>query len=202
MALPAEWQPDGAIWLGLACCSAGAHSQNSFGGLLSRTSPEHATMDRVARELGPLIAPLPQVLLGARKPLRAFIGHVEPTFDRTWYDEDNNQLLAGALLQAFYQHLYQPQSEPIGWCLREHFLHYGALRDDVDAGKQDWNNFDPIGPRRVMDAALRALDVRNLVILGDPTVALDFARDRSEEGLRQETASPTPNSSGNLAKKA
>ena len=85
-------------------------------------------MDRVASELGPVVAPLPQALLGAPRPLRAFIGHVEPTFDRTWYDENNGQRLAEALVQAFYQHLYQPQSEPIGWGLREHFLHYGAVR--------------------------------------------------------------------------
>jgi hypothetical protein len=171
-----EWQPDGAIWLGLACCSAGAHSQNSFHGLLSLSSAVHDTMDRVASELGPVVAPLPQALLGAPRPLRAFIGHVEPTFDRTWYDENNGQRLAEALVQAFYQHLYQPQSEPIGWALREHFLHYGTLRDGVDAGKEAWNNFDPNGSLRVMDAALRAIDVRNLVILGDPTVALDFSR--------------------------
>ena len=46
----------------------------------------------------------------------------------------------------------------------------------MDAGKEAWNNFDPNGSLRVMDAALRAIDVRNLVILGDPTVALDFSR--------------------------
>jgi hypothetical protein len=171
-----EWQPGGAIWLGVACCSAGIHSQNSFHGLLSPRSAEHDTMERIANELGPAVAPLPRALLGAPNPLRAFIGHVEPTFDRTWYDEANHQRLADALLQAFYQHLYQPQSEPIGWGLRGHFLQYGALRDAVDAGREATNRFDPDGPRQVLDSILRALDVRNLVILGDPTVALDFNR--------------------------
>jgi len=170
------WQPDGAIWLGLACCSAGIHSQNSFYGLLAPGSAEDDTMERIASELGPIVAPLPRALLGAPKPLRAFIGHVEPTFDRTWYDEANGQRLANALLQAFHQHLYQPQSEPIGWGLREHFLQYGALRDGIDAGREATNSFDPNGLRRVLDSTLRALDVRNLVILGDPTVALNFDR--------------------------
>jgi hypothetical protein len=181
-----EWQPDGAIWLGIACCSAGVHSQNSFHGLLSLRSAEHDAMERIATELGPAVAPLPRALLGAPKPLRAFIGHVEPTFDRTWYDEANGQQLANSLLQAFYQHLYQPQSEPIGWGLREHFLQYGSLRDGVNAGREAMNSFDPNGPRQILDSALRALDVRNLVILGEPTVALDFSRcsPMSMEGVR------------------
>ena len=48
----------------------------SFHGLLALRSAEHDTMERVASELGPAVAPLPRALLGARKPLRAFIGHV------------------------------------------------------------------------------------------------------------------------------
>ena len=32
-------------------------------------------------DLGSLIAPLPKILLGAKKPLRAFIGQVELTFN-------------------------------------------------------------------------------------------------------------------------
>jgi hypothetical protein len=80
-----EWQPDGAIWLGLACCSAGARSRNSLHGLLPLTSAQHDTLDRVASEHGPAVAPLHRALLGAAKPLRAFIGHVEPIFNRIWY---------------------------------------------------------------------------------------------------------------------
>jgi hypothetical protein len=186
------WQPDGAVWLGLACCSAGVHSPNSFHGLLNLTSLEHQAIEHIASQFGPVVAPLPRALLGATKPLRAFVGHVEPTFDRTWYDEDNKQRLATFLVEAFYQHLYQRQPEPIGWALRNHFLQYGALRDEIDVNRKAWNNFEVDAPRRVMDAALRALDVRNLVILGDPTVALDLGS-CSSLGLSSVNSLPTTN---------
>jgi hypothetical protein len=80
-----RWQPDGAIWYAHACCSAGSDSRTSYDGLVGQDSYISQVLRAVAG-LGSLIAPLPKALLGAAKPMRAFIGHVEPTFDWTIRD--------------------------------------------------------------------------------------------------------------------
>jgi hypothetical protein len=43
-------------------------------------------LKNIAATAGARISPLPRALLGAEKPLRAFVGHVEPTFDWTLRD--------------------------------------------------------------------------------------------------------------------
>src|SRR5207302_1988162 len=88
--LLATWEPDGAIWYAHACCSAGSNAISLYGCqdtginnipicLVEAGSPVDRVLKGVAG-LGSLVAPLPRALLGAKKPLRAFIGHVEPTF--------------------------------------------------------------------------------------------------------------------------
>jgi AcrR family transcriptional regulator len=50
--------------------------------------------------LGNRVAPLPTALLGAKKPARAFVGHVEPTFDWTLQNPDTNQILTDSIQKA------------------------------------------------------------------------------------------------------
>ena len=84
--LTTSWQPAGAIWYAHACCSAGTQSPSLFSGLFEGT-PLASLFDGLAR-IGPMVAPLPTHLLGCRRPARAFIGHVEPTFNWALLDPD------------------------------------------------------------------------------------------------------------------
>ena len=65
--------------------------------------------------LGAQVAPLPRALLGAKRPLRAFVGHVEPTFDWTIRNPESKQALTDTIIQALYNHLYQEEREPLGF---------------------------------------------------------------------------------------
>ena len=167
--LLAAWAPSGAVWFAQACCSAGANKGTSYGGLLRADS----LADRVVRAvgtLGPSVAPLPTRLLGAAKPIRAFVGHVEPTFDWTLIVSDTGQFLTAPLVDAVYPNLYRRW--PIGLALDAHYRGVGDLygklkdaRDDVD---------DAIGGalERATYYKLTATDRESIVILGDPTVAI------------------------------
>jgi hypothetical protein len=161
------WHPDGAIWYAHACCSAGSSSQTLFDGL----SQEGSEVDRVLKgvaKLGNRVAPLPTALLGAKRPARAFIGHVEPTFDWTLRNPDSGQLLTDSIQQALYGELYQPS--PIAHAFRKCYDRLGSLYISYDA---DLMEFGRGGTTR--DAMLKDLlcarDVQSTVILGDPTVA-------------------------------
>jgi hypothetical protein len=110
----AAWQPDGAIWYAHACCSAGSDATSQFVGLLADGSPIDLVLKGVAK-LGAMMAPLPRALLGAKKPLRAFIGHVEPTFDWTLRRPDTHQYLTAPLQTALYTNLYNKIRGRWGW---------------------------------------------------------------------------------------
>src|SRR5207249_2789306 len=58
------WEPYGAVWYAHACCSAGVSGSSRFVELVD----EHlAAKLAAATSEGPLVAPLPQALLGARR---------------------------------------------------------------------------------------------------------------------------------------
>jgi hypothetical protein len=169
----AEWQPSGAIWYAHACCSAGADGVSRYKGLLPQDGAIGSLLNQIADAAGDIIAPLPRALLGAEKPLRAFVGHVEPTFDWTLRDPTNKQVLTHVLCGALYKKLYQEYARnPIGWALQQVYQEagnfYGAWQGtlrDIDqnvAQSRDW----------ALYRQLVALDRQTLVILGDPTVAL------------------------------
>jgi hypothetical protein len=169
----AAWKPSGAIWYAHACCSAGSDSQSRYKGLLPDDGGVGRMLNGVAVAAGAMLAPLPQRLLGASQPLRAFIGHVEPTFDWTLRDPINKQVLASVLVDAFYKQLYQQDKRtPIGFALKEVYRQagnfYAAWQTAVEqidrnvAGMRDW----------ALYRQLVAMDRQTLVILGDPTVAL------------------------------
>jgi hypothetical protein len=170
--LLAKWEPDGAIWYAHACCSAGTGSTHDFRSLVQPDSVADQVLAAVG-QLGSLTAPLPKALLGSPKPLRAFVGHVRPTFDWTLRHPATGQHLTASIRNALYEHLYR--WEPIGQAFREYhatigplsIAHHQALNAfNQGSAPDDLTRYDAIACK------LSWLDVQSLVILGDPTVAL------------------------------
>jgi hypothetical protein len=117
------WRPSGAIWYAQACCAAGSDASSRYKGLLPADGSIGAMLNGVAEAAGATTAPLASLLLGAERPLRAFVGHVEPTFDWTLRDPANKQVLSQVLCDAFSDKLYQEyRRNPIGWALHRRFL--------------------------------------------------------------------------------
>jgi hypothetical protein len=111
-------------------------------------------------------------LLSADKPLGAWVGHVEPTFDWTLRDPSNGQVLSSALVRGLYQDLYLAPGVPIGYAIRafheeaaDFMVLWQRARDSVNAG-------DVSAIARARYLQLVAMDRQALVILGDPTVSL------------------------------
>ena len=97
--------PPGAIWFSQACCSAGSAGPSSYVGLLPPTSTAAVITSRVA-QLGSTVAPAPLRLLGRKHPIRAFLGHVEPTFDWTLRVAATGQGLGHHIVSALSTNLY------------------------------------------------------------------------------------------------
>lgn len=171
-ALLGAWEPDGAVWYAHACCSAGSDATTSFEGILPAGSPVERVLRGIAA-IGAHVAPLPEALLGARRPLRAFIGHVEPTFDWTLRHRDTGQPLTASIREALCRRLYVPF--PVGHALRECYAHVGELLGQRDEAYREFNRG---GDTREIALAsqLAALDRQSMVILGDPTATLPVAR--------------------------
>jgi hypothetical protein len=169
----AAWKPSGAIWYAHACCSAGADRPSRYQSLLPADTSVTQTLINVAEAAGPAISPLPKALLGTDAPLRAFVGHVEPTFDWTLRDPATKQPLTHVLTGALYTKLYQQDRRtPIGFALREVFeeagAFYGAWQDAIVA----INNNVPHMRDWALYRQLVAMDRQTTVIIGDPTVSL------------------------------
>jgi hypothetical protein len=167
-----SWEPDGAIWYAHACCSAGGDHQTAFKGVV----PEGSDVERIlvgAAKAGACIAPLPDALLSANKPARAFIGHVEPTFDWTLSDPDTGQPLTEATRFAFFDGLYQPW--PLGHALRKFYAHVGELFGARTRAYEEHYQEGKDTLATALAHQLAALDRRSMVILGDPTVALSLS---------------------------
>jgi hypothetical protein len=170
-ALLRRWQPDGAIWYAHACCSAGAGSAGAFAGLVQDGSP----VDRVLRgvaAIGPLVAPLPTALLGAASPARAFVGHVQPTFDWTLASPFTGQPLTDSIVSAVYGGLCA--GRPAGLAFEGLFSHIGELASAHERAVEEFGQLT-----RRSDSVTAAvytklawLDRQSTVILGDPTVHL------------------------------
>jgi hypothetical protein len=163
-----RWSPFGAIWYAHACCSAGCDGKTAYKGLVESGSSVEETLEAVAA-LGAQVAPLPRKLLGAAQPLRAFVGHVEPTFNWTIQQPDTKQALTDGLREALYQGLYRAVPEPVALAFERWYRDVGGLyvqwnqaRDRVDEG-------DAQARRDARRLKLTALDRQSLVILGDPT---------------------------------
>ena len=162
-ALLRDWQPGGAIWYAHACCGAGSDARTLFEGLLDPGSDVDQLMQGVAR-CGARVAPLPQALLGAKNPLRAFIGHVEPTFNWTLQQRETRQFTTDPLVTSLYDELFQPM--PVGLALGSLYGQLGGLYVDYERFLRNTAHSEMIY------RLLVARDIQSTVILGDPTVAL------------------------------
>lgn len=166
--LLAAWQPDGAIWYAHACCSAGSAGLTLYNGLVKADSEIDKLIKGVAG-LGSLIAPFPKALLGAKKPLRAFIGQVEPTFDWTIQQPKTGQYLTANIVQALHNRLYFP--EPIGLALEACYRPVGTLYTQYYQAERIYNQGTDSIPA-MLYCRLAAADIQSMVILGDPTAVL------------------------------
>jgi len=176
--LLATWNPDGAVWFAQACCSAGTESPSVYSGLFPAGGLVAGVLDGVAA-LGAGTAPLPRALLGADKPLRAFVGHVEPTFDWTMRFPPNRQRITAGLQVALYDKLCS--GLPVGLALSPHFLPVGSLLYGHTRAVAAYNRvqFGPAGRAAAAGAVdmavyskVTAYDRLSTVILGDPTVRI------------------------------
>lgn len=169
-----DWSPAGAIWYAHACCSAGSDATSRYADLLTADGSVGQTLNGVAMTCDAMVAPLARALLGAEQPLRAFVGHVEPTFDWTLRDPRTQQPLTHVLTTSLYDKLYQqgeirtPIAHALAAIFKEAGAFYGSWQDAIrringnEPGMRDW----------ALYRQLVAMDRQSLVILGDPTVAL------------------------------
>jgi hypothetical protein len=178
-ALLKAWQPDGAIWYAHACCSAGTDACTSYAGLFDPAGDVDRILQGVT-QAGSRVGPLPSALLSAEKPARAFVGHVEPTFDWPLQDPETGQPLSLPFSDALTRKLFAAYRHPIGSAFREvHDLaskHFSLWYQAKDAAQR---MTDAATRQRRREMALRAqlggLDWQGVVILGDPTVAIPMA---------------------------
>ncbi len=182
-ALVDAWKGDGAIWVCHACCSAGSDTPSIFAPLFPSGSDFRNTLDAIA-ELGAMTSPLPKRLLGSSKPLRAFVGQVEPTFSWTLRNPYCKAHLTDPLLRALYNRLYQP--EGIGLAMRPWYSGLATLYTAWDQAMRrfDAGEDDAGGDTAGQDTAaqdteklllylrLASRDIQSTVILGDPTAIL------------------------------
>lgn len=172
-ALLKHWAPGGAVWYAHACCSAGASDNSRFLELVKPGSTAAQVLAAVAA-IGPRVSPLPTALLGCKAPLRAFIGHVEPTFDWTLQQIATGQYLTDGVVEALYGNLYVQAGDttpPISHAFREWYGRTGGLRALFDVTKARFNHGEEVN-ELLAATQLAARDVESTVILGDPTVAI------------------------------
>jgi hypothetical protein len=165
--LLSAWDPGGAIWYSHACCSAGSDDFSVFEKLFPEGTETAVLIQKVAA-LGAMTASFPQKLLGAKNPARAFIGHVEPTFDWTLRRPATDQALTSSLIDAIVN---INRGEPVGHAFRDRARQAATLLGSHelarDAYNRGSNNSDDL-----VYLKLASSDIRSTVILGDPAVVL------------------------------
>jgi hypothetical protein len=172
-ALLGEWQPDGAIWFAQACCSAGSDSPTAYASLFQPGSLLEQTLTGIAK-VGAMTAPLARALLGTAKPLRAFIGHVEPTFNWTLSFPLNRQVLTDDIKSSIYRGL--GLGKPVGLAMSGYYPAIASKLQQYLKAKEEYDS--RVGPaaKRPLDmlvySRVTAHDRASTVILGDPTAAI------------------------------
>jgi hypothetical protein len=120
-----------------------------------------------------MLAPLPRALLGQRRPIRAFVGHVEPTFDWTLRDPQTGQVLTHALVTCLWNELYRGGLRtPIGLALARVYREAGSFLGGWHTAMERVDNAVPHARDWALYCQLVAMDRQTLVVLGDPTVVL------------------------------
>lgn len=163
-----DGMPGGCVWYAQACCSAGAAGESFYAGLLPVGTSAFATVDAVA-SLGTMVAPAALELLGRENPVRAVLGHVEPTFSWTLQVDDTGQGLGGRLVSALSAHLYA--GEPLGLALAEYRADVGELHTRWARLRETLAGGDTSVRETLTRLRVSALDRQSLVLLGDPTIA-------------------------------
>lgn len=167
-----RWNPGGAIWYSHACCSVGSDARTSFENLLPGGSTPDRVVKAVAR-LGSHVSPLPLALLQAEQPIRAFIGHVEPTFDFSLRHPETLTPMTDALQLGLYDGLYRRKPEPIGLALRHYYDRIGEMLAIYHDSLREYNKGkDAEMTPSMVWSLLAANDFKTTVILGDPAVTL------------------------------
>lgn len=167
-----DWSPNGGIWYCHGCCTAGGDDMSVYSGLVSPASSIDEVLTAVtefSKKAGACVAPLPRRLLGAERPARAFIGHVEPTFDWTLRNQDTGQYLTDWLRFAMYDRLFGGRT--VGLALRHWYSRIGPLGQQFSMARQAYSTGEDVADR-LLYYQLAQRDVQSIVILGDPTVRL------------------------------
>ncbi len=165
----ASWTPSGAVWYSQACCSAGSNQGTSYAGLFTPDSTAAKVTDAVGL-LGAQIAPMPARLLSTQSPLRAFVGHVEPTFDWTLLLPENGAPLTMPLVRAISRNLFS--RDTIGNSFASYYAGVGELYARLVESRKDVDKMKSGAAERSAYYKLTAIDRQSLVILGDPTALL------------------------------
>lgn len=163
------WSPHGVTWYAHACCSAGCGDASNFTGIAPATSSLGQALEALGA-LGARTAPLPQLLLGGKQPARAFVGHVEPTFDWTLRDTRNGQVTTAHIIDTFYNQLHRASRPPIGLAMQGYHRAVGGLWREVANQRDAMNKFTAGATDAVRRLRLIASDLEAMVLLGDPTV--------------------------------
>jgi hypothetical protein len=167
----------GAIWYAHACCSAGSDGLSRFAGLVEGTSSLGATLTAIT-QCGATTAPLPRALLGSSTPARAFIGHVEPTFNWTLRDPETGQVVTHEIARSLYNQLHLAARPPIGMAMATYYANVGGLLQDYTQELDLVNQQVSGAVAKARSAKLVALDRLCMVTLGDPTVSLPLRAPR------------------------
>lgn len=163
-----QWSPSGAIWYAHACCAAGSDDGSRFASLFADGTLAQKVL-KVVGVLGARVAPLPFSLLSAKQPVRAFLGHIEPTFDWTLKQPATGQLLTSTLVNALYNEIYL--GAPIGHAFRQWYAAAGTHYSQWDGLKAAFDGSES-AQAALMYHSLAARDIATLVLLGDPVVRL------------------------------
>jgi hypothetical protein len=170
------WSAHGTIWYAHACCSAGTDGSSRFAGLVEPASSLEQTLTGVS-QCGSMSAPFPQALLGSTTPARAFIGHVEPTFNWTLRDPVTGQVITHHIVSALYDQLHLASNPPLGLAMSAYYEAVGGMLQDYADAIDAVNEHVAGAHERVRSAKLLALDRLSMVLLGDPTVRLPSPTD-------------------------
>jgi len=123
---------------------------------------------------GTCTSPTPTALLGCEKPLRAFIGHVEPTFDWTLRQPLTKQVLTDGIVTAFYKRMHKADPETLGMAFQKIYDSIGALLNMHSTAVRDVGRNREVTKNKTLAlrSQLAAFDRRSMVLLGCPTVTL------------------------------
>ncbi len=165
------WDCEGAIWYAHACCSAGVARESAFNGLIDPASSLGEAISGLGIA-GAMTAPLPKALLGHARPLGAFIGHVEPTFNWTLYDTRNQQTTTAHVVEALYRSLHAASRPTVGRALKDYYRRVAGLLLEHANAVRAVNRDEDDAIAHAIRAKLVASDLLGMVVLGDPTIRL------------------------------